>query len=108
MKQRLARLDPYNRASAPPDRAPVRCSSLAGPTARPPLGEAIWPGIDIPPQRHTGDIERFANVLNGRGFVGVELFHQSDLSGGEGFSKRKMLSRVLRWFANALFVTKWA
>src|SRR5215218_3657956 len=31
-------------------------------------------------------MEGFANVLNGSGFVGVELFHQSDLFGGEGFA----------------------
>jgi hypothetical protein len=50
------------------------------------LGVGILADIDIPLQRHAGDIERFANVLNGRGFVGVELFHQNDLFGGEGFS----------------------
>ena len=43
--------------------------SLAGSTARPPLGGAILPDIDIPPQCHAGDIEGFANSLNGRGFV---------------------------------------
>src|SRR5215213_1323222 len=37
-------------------------------------------------------MEGFANVLNGRGFVGVELFHQSDLSGGEGFSPAALAS----------------
>src|SRR4051794_20125800 len=31
-------------------------------------------------------MEGFTNVFDGRGFVGIELFHQSDLFGGEGFS----------------------
>jgi hypothetical protein len=31
-------------------------------------------------------MERFANVPNGRGFIGVELLHQSDLFGGQGFA----------------------
>src|SRR3954452_20221582 len=74
------------------DRAPVRCSPLAGSTACPPLGGAILPGIDIAPQRHAGDIEGFANVSNGRALVGVELFHQSDLFGGEGFSPAALAS----------------
>src|SRR4051794_34882260 len=59
---------------------------LAGFTPRPPLGGVILPDIDIPPQRHAGDMERFANVLNWGGFIGVELFHQSDLFGGQGFA----------------------
>src|SRR3954466_9155075 len=74
------------------DSAPVQCSPLAGCTARPPLGESIGAGIDIPPQGHAGDMERFANVLNGRGFVGVELFHHCDLFGGEGFAPAALAS----------------
>ena len=53
------------------------------------LGSAV---IDIPPQRHAGDMEGFANVPNGRGFVGIEFFHQSDLFGGEGFSSATLAS----------------
>src|SRR3954451_24100579 len=37
-------------------------------------------------------MEGFTNVLNGRGFVGVELFHQSDLFGGEGFAPAALAS----------------
>src|SRR5215210_5885271 len=47
---------------------------------------AVLADTYIPPQRHAGDMERFANVPNGRGFVGIELFHQSDLFGGESFA----------------------
>src|SRR3954469_3779677 len=74
------------------DTAPVRGSPLAGSTACPPLGGAILPDIDIPPQRHAGDMERFANVPNGRGLVGIELFHQSDLFGGQGFAPAALAS----------------
>src|SRR3954464_14184381 len=74
------------------DRAPVRCSSLAGSTARLPLGGAILPDIDIPPQCHAGDMEGFANVPNGCGFIGVELFHQSDLFMGQGSSTATLAS----------------
>jgi hypothetical protein len=48
--------------------------------------------IDIPPQRHAGDLEGFANVPDGRGFVGIEFFHQSDLFGGEGFAPAPLAS----------------
>src|SRR5215207_20720 len=37
-------------------------------------------------------MEGFANVLNRRGFVSVELFHQSDLLGGEGFAPAALAS----------------
>src|SRR3954453_7269421 len=74
------------------DRAPVRCSPLAGSTACPPLGGAILPDIDIAPQRHAGDMEGFANVLNGRGFVSVELFHHGDLFWSEDFSPTALAS----------------
>src|SRR5215207_9794274 len=37
-------------------------------------------------------MEGFANVLNRRGFVSVELFHQSDLFGGEGFAPAALAS----------------
>src|SRR5215213_4808266 len=37
-------------------------------------------------------MEGFANVLNRRGFVGIELFHQSDLLGGEGFAPAALAS----------------
>src|SRR4051812_19351379 len=37
-------------------------------------------------------MERLANVPNGRGFIGIELFHQSDLFRGEGFSPAALAS----------------
>ena len=37
-------------------------------------------------------MEGFANVPNGRGLVGVELFHQSDLFGGQGFAPAALAS----------------
>src|SRR4051812_26018914 len=37
-------------------------------------------------------MEGFANVPNGGGFVGVELFHQSDLFGGEGLAPAALAS----------------
>src|SRR3954463_15841860 len=88
---------PLRSSSAPtqPSRSAGRLSlwTAAGPpSSRPPLGVSILADIDIPPQRHTGDIKRLANVLNGGGFVGVELFHQSDLFGGQGFAPAALAS----------------
>src|SRR5215203_3508691 len=39
-------------------------------------------------------MERFANVLNRRGFVGVELFHHGNLFGGEGFAPATPASSI--------------
>src|SRR4051812_12509126 len=37
-------------------------------------------------------MERFANVLNGGGFVGIELFHHGNLPGSEGFAPAALAS----------------
>lgn len=37
-------------------------------------------------------MEGFANVPNGCGFIGIELFHQSNLFGGQGLSTAALAS----------------
>src|SRR3954452_12449033 len=48
--------------------------------------------IDIPPQCHARDFEGSANILNGRGFVGVEFLHHRNLFGGQVLSTAALAS----------------
>src|SRR3954451_12829930 len=86
------RRHPDLRDTATPTFTRSTASSRAGRADRKSLCAPGSSVIDIAPQRHAGDMERFANVPNGRGFVGVELFHQSDLPGSEGFAPAALAS----------------